>query len=122
MELAVCFFFELVNDGLYRGAANSIRGLEFKQYRGAAADHGLHHFGIVHERGLARMQDCPCCDQAGNNDTECKVVFYSRFVGKQNQARDKNEQNRYRDKGIYVGNKIQWTLNREKVVKVIFKA
>jgi hypothetical protein len=104
MELTVCFFFELVNDGLYRGAANSIRGLEFEQDGCAVADHGLHHFGIVHQRGLARMQDCPCRDQAGDNDTESEVVFCFGFVGQQDHPCNKNEQNAYGDKGILVGN------------------
>jgi hypothetical protein len=54
-DLAIKFFFKLVNDGLYFGASNSEGGLKFKKYGCARADHCLYAFGIVHERRLARM-------------------------------------------------------------------
>ena len=49
------FFFQLVNDGLNLCAGNSVGGLKFEKHGRASADHGLHTFGIVHERCLARM-------------------------------------------------------------------
>ena len=55
VDLAAKFCFELVNDGLNCGAANSIGRLEFQQNRGAFADHGLHFLCVFHERGLAWM-------------------------------------------------------------------
>jgi hypothetical protein len=103
VQLTFGFFFELVNDGLYRGAANSIGGLEFEQDGCACADHGLHYFRIIHQRGLARVKDGPCRDQAGNDDAEGEVVFCLGFVGKQDHPCDKNEQKAYTDKGILVG-------------------
>ena len=47
--------FKLVNDGLKLGAGNSERGLEFKQHGRAGADRILYAFGVIHQRGLARM-------------------------------------------------------------------
>ncbi len=47
-DLILEFHFELVHDGLDRGASNSIGRLKFKQDGLARADHLLHLFGIVH--------------------------------------------------------------------------
>ena len=55
VDLAAKFCFELVNDGLNCGAANSIWRLKFEEDGRARSDHRLHFFCIVHQRGLARM-------------------------------------------------------------------
>jgi len=75
MYLIAKFFFEPVNDGFYRGTANSIRRLELKQNGRACPDHFLHYFGIVHERRLTRMHDDPGGEQACDDHAEGEEII-----------------------------------------------
>ena len=79
--LVAKFCFELVNDGLNCGAANSIGRLEFKQNGRTLADHGFYFLGIFHEWGLARMEDAPCRNKPQNDNGKGEVVIPFWFVG-----------------------------------------
>jgi hypothetical protein len=103
-DFAIEFLFKLVNDGLNHGAANSIRRLKFKQDGGARADHCLHHFGIVHERGLAWMQNYPGCEKPRNDDPKGKVIVPLWFVRQQDKPGDQGKPDSNGNKGILVGN------------------
>lgn len=102
-DFVIKFLFQLVNDGLNCGAANSIGRLKFKQDRRACADHCLHFFGIVHQRGLARMQDAPRGEQRNDDDAKRQVVVPFWLVCEQDEARHQRKTNSYGDKGILVG-------------------
>ena len=81
LDFIAKFCFELVNDGLNCGAANSIGRLKFEQDGRAIADHGFYFFGIFHEWGLARMQDAPCRNKPQNDNGKGEVVIPFWFVG-----------------------------------------
>lgn len=103
VDLTAKFFFELVNDGLNRGAANSIGRLKFQQNRRTRADHRSYFFGIVHEGRLARMQDAPGGKERRDDHSESKIVVPSWFVGQQDEARHECQSDRDREERILVG-------------------
>jgi len=99
-DLFIQFLFERVNDGLYLGAGYSEGGLKFEQNGGAGTDHVFHDLCVVHERGLARMQDDPGRQQARKNNPKCKVLVPARLVGQQDQAGNREKAQRDKNKGI----------------------
>jgi hypothetical protein len=110
VDLIAKFLFELVNDGLNRGAANSIGRLEFEQDRRACPNHGLHFFCIFHQRGLARVQDAPGGNQPQDDDAKGEVVIPFGFVGQQDEACNDCKHNGYDNKGILVGDYVHNSL------------
>lgn len=104
-ELISKFLFELVNDGLYGCAGNSVWRLEFEQDGFACADHIPHHFGIVHERGLARVHDEPGRDQPAEDHTECKVIRPFWIAGEKYQPRHHCQRGGDQNEGILIKNR-----------------
>lgn len=102
MHLVAKFFFEPVNDGLNCGAANSIWGLKFKQDRRASSDHFPHLYGVIHQGGLARMQDAPGGEKRGHDDAEGEIVVPFRLVGQQDEACHQPKPERDDNEGILV--------------------
>ncbi len=110
VDLIAKFLFELVNDGLNRGAANSIGRLEFKQNGCAFAYHGLHLLRIFHKWGLARVQDAPGGNQPQDDNAKGEVVIPFGFVGQQDEACNDCKHNGYDNKGILVGDYVHNSL------------
>jgi hypothetical protein len=90
-ELVAKFIFELVHDGLYFGAANSVRGLEFQQNRLALPDHRLYRFGIVHQGSLGGVQQDPGHGQPHEHDAQGDIVTGLRFLPEQNKNHQKHK-------------------------------
>jgi len=103
VDLAAKFCFELVNDGLNCGAANSIWRLEFKENGCAFADHRLHVLCIFHERGLAWMKYAPGGNKPDNNDSEGQIVIPFWSICEQDKARHQGKPNCEGNKGVLVG-------------------
>ncbi len=98
---AIQFLFEPVNGRLQLGAGNSVGGLEFEQDGRTSADEGLHLFGVVHQRGLDRMQDDPGDDQRGDDDPEGKEVVPFWLVGEQEKSRRHPQPDCHKKEGVF---------------------
>jgi hypothetical protein len=100
-DFVVNFLFKPVNGGLHLGAGNSEGGLKFEQDGRASADQCLHRFGIFHQRCLARMQNHPGGNEAGEDDPEGEVVVYFWLVRKQHKASGNYQYNGNYKKGVF---------------------
>jgi len=109
-DFVINFLFKPVNGGFYLGAGNSEGGLKFEQDGRAGADQCLHRFGVIHQRCLARMQNDPGGNEAGDNDPEGEIVVYFWLVGKQHKAGGNYQYNRSYKKGVFSEEWYQKTL------------
>jgi hypothetical protein len=87
------FFFQLVNDGLYPGAGNSIGGLEFEQNRQALPDLGLDCPGVFHQWGLPGTDGHPREDHPHEDHREGDNVRESRLLAEEKQPKNDQEEN-----------------------------
>jgi hypothetical protein len=100
-DLVIKFLFEPVNGGLNLGAGNSIGGLEFEQDGCASADEGLYLFGVVHQRGLDRVQNDPGGDQCGDDNPEGEEIVPFWLIGEQHKTSGNDQTGSHKDKGVF---------------------
>ena len=101
-NLTFQFFFELVNGGLYGGAANSEGGLEFQQDGFPRADGGFNFLRVVHQERLDGAQHEPGDDEPRDDGSEGEKIAHGGGVPQQDQTRENGQEKGDEDKGILI--------------------